>query len=358
MVPHMTKALRIRIISRSNGVGLTRDMALLHDTLTGLGHDVMVTTVGHYHSYQSRLARTVAVGRALRAKALGRATCGCDVNFMIERVCPEFFDRARYNVFIPNPEWVRDIWLRFLPRFDLIAVKTHHAALIFMKRGLPVQWVGWLGRDQLDPAVQRAPRFLHVAGLSPAKGTIRLVRLWARHPEWPVLQVLWHHADARALEVPANVGLRTARVGDAELRELQNRSRFHLCPSRTEGYGHYIAEAMSVGAVCITTDAAPMNELVTADRGILVAARASGKQNLATVFDFDDASMAAAVERCIAASEDECAAMGARARAWYVASRDEFRRRMAALLVAVRTPSEAAGRLRGAMAPGSHSHYR
>ena len=36
----------------------------------------------------------------------------------------------------------------------------------------------------------------------------------------------------------------------------------HICPSAREGFGHYINEARSVGAVVLTIDAAPMSEFV------------------------------------------------------------------------------------------------
>ncbi len=37
-----------------------------------------------------------------------------------------------------------------------------------------------------------------------------------------------------------------------------------------EGFGHYIVEALSTGAIVVTTDGAPMNELVTPKSGFLV----------------------------------------------------------------------------------------
>ncbi len=46
-----------------------------------------------------------------------------------------------------------------------------------------------------------------------------------------------------------------------------------MCPSSTEGYGHYINEGRSVGGIIITLDAPPMNELVSSDNGILIPPR-------------------------------------------------------------------------------------
>ena len=158
------------------------------------------------------------------------------------------------------------------------------------------------------------------------KGTDRLVRVWQRHPEWPRL-ILVQHKDAAPLPpVAPNIDARVGYLSDQEMRTLQNESLFHLCLSLTEGWGHYIVEAMGVGAVTITVDARPMNELVGADRGVLVPYRATGTQRLATTYQFDEAGLEAAIERTIAMSDAECAQLGARARAWFVDNKSGFTR--------------------------------
>src|SRR5690606_13808773 len=112
--------------------------------------------------------------------------------------------------------------------------------------------------------------FFHLAGKSPSKGTEALVAMWARHPEWPQLTIVQHPRRAKPIGVP-NIRHVVRYVESSELTALQNRHGIHLCPSRVEGFGHYINEASGCAAVVLTTDAPPMNELVGEGRGVLVA---------------------------------------------------------------------------------------
>ena len=87
-------------------------------------------------------------------------------------------------------------------------------------------------------------------------------------------------------------------------------------------------EAMGVGAVTLTTNAPPMNELVEADRGILVPYARMDTQFLANTYFFDEAAAEAAIERMIAMPDDELRRMGGNARAWFLRNDREFAARL------------------------------
>jgi glycosyltransferase involved in cell wall biosynthesis len=91
---------------------------------------------------------------------------------------------------------------------------------------------------------------------------------WFANPDYPPLLVLNYLNDVRFLNIPftmrqGNISVISRKVERDELLALANSHGLHLCPSTTEGFGHYINEAKSTGAVVITTDAEPMNRLVT-----------------------------------------------------------------------------------------------
>jgi len=121
-------------------------------------------------------------------------------------------------------------------------------------------------------------------------------------------------------------------IDDADLRALQNRNLFHLCPSETEGFGHHLVEGMSTGAITLATDAPPMNEMVTNARGVLVAYAHTGKQQLATTYFVDDNALEAGIERMIAFDANERRALSQAARAWWEQNDREFRQRLAAAI--------------------------
>jgi glycosyltransferase involved in cell wall biosynthesis len=318
----------INLIARDNGAGLTRDMHLLAGLLRESGHDVTITGLGHRSRLSNRLRRLHArLRRLLRGWTKGELNARYDMNIMLEHVRPESFDQAHVNILIPNPEWFREEWLAELPHIDLIFAKTRHAERIFGQLGCRTVPIGFTGSDYLDIRVPRQPTFFHGPGRSGNKGTLPLLELWAQHPEWPELTVVWRRKRVEMPTLPPNVRLIREYLPEEELRRLHNASTFHLCPSQTEGYGHSLVESLSTGCVTITTDAEPMNELITAERGVLVDAHAAGTQELATLYDFDLDAMRAAIERCIGMSPDEQASLGRAARSWYEANDPSFKKR-------------------------------
>jgi hypothetical protein len=161
-----------------------------------------------------------------------------------------------------------------------------------------------------------------------------LLSLWRRHPEWPLLTVVQdadggaaHGGAAHAGAVDAaaaNILYHRGFLSDETLRALQNSHRFHLCTSEAEGWGHYIVEAMSVAAVTLTCDAAPMNELITAERGVLIAGRVGERHNMATLYQFDEPALEADIARLLTMAPAQWDQLGAAARAWFLDNKHGF----------------------------------
>ena len=307
----------IRIISRDNGVGLTRDMALVAGLFIDAGHDVQVIAYGG----NRMLDRCMEFGQRLR-HATGKRV---DVQLFLERVYPRLLPLARCNLLIPNPEWFQDRWRPFLHRFDAVLCKTRHGAGIFSSLGCDVREIGFTSDDIYDPTVERAPEFFHLAGRSSAKGTDAVLDAWAKHPEWPQLTVVQNPKTAtRRVERP-NVAHRLEYIDAETLRRLQNRSLFHLCPSEMEGFGHYLNEALSAAAIVLATDGAPMHELVTPECGVLLAPAARRSEGLVERFIVDVAGIEAGVHQALALDAAADARMSDAARARFLNGDRRFR---------------------------------
>lgn len=331
-------AISVNIIGKSNGVGLARDIDLLVSALQAAGHQVAVTIIDSVQAKRRRSPFTQFATRARQAwggRSSNVRTSGADINLMLEHVWVQYLSTAPINVAVPNPEWFDRHDRRFLAEVDRVWAKTDYTSELFRALGCSTTYIGFDSEDRYERAISKQRTYFHLAGKSTMKGTDRLVHVWQRHPEWPPLILVHHRAGRAAPPAAGNIAARVGYLSDQEVRRLQNESVFHLCLSLTEGWGHYIVEAMGVGAVTITVDARPMNEVVGADRGVLVPYSGTGTQRLATTYHFDEAGLEAAIERTIAMSDEECAQLGARARAWFIENKSGFSGRIEAALSAL-----------------------
>ena len=318
-----TRPLQVNLIAWDNGVGLSQDMRLIARVLGDAGIEVHVQPQvgrGKLRKWLGPHGRRlgVAIDR-LRGKPR------FDLNLMLEHIRPELLGAARRNAFIPNPEWCVPRDVRLLPAIDTVLAKTRHAEAIFGACGCRVLRVGFTSTDCYQPDVPRTRGFLHVAGRSTAKRTGAVLEAWRRHPEWPQLTVVQHPRTAEHVVAAGNIVHRVDYLECAELRRLQNENLFHLCPSETEGFGHYLMEALGVGAIVLTTDAEPMNELVTSERGILSPPASTRNDNLATSYLVEVAAIEAAVEAALAMDEASVARRSRAARDFFLRNDAAFR---------------------------------
>jgi len=316
--------MTVRVISRDNGVGLTRDLALVAQTLRQAGREVETVGFGGSGGV-NRLREAGLWARRLLAGRIG-------TQLFLERVYPRCLPLSGHNLLVPNPEWFPPQWLPLLPRFAAVLCKTRHAVDIFDRLGCATRYIGFTSEDQLDTSVPRERAFFHLAGRSQAKGTQVLLEAWRRHPEWPRLTVVQSAKTAQPGPPAANIAHLTGYLDDAQLRRLQNAHAFHLCPSEAEGFGHVLMEGLSVGAVLLATDGAPMNELVTPARGVLVEPARTGVLNLSPRYFIEVAGIEAAVARALALDEAQRFALGAAARGYFEQADAAFRAALPAAL--------------------------
>lgn len=224
--------IRVNLVARDNGFGLSRNLHLLRAALADAGCEVTISGIRRgalrkaLHPLKLRMD-------TLARRLSGRGARQWDVNLMLERVRPEYLSTARRNVLMPHPEWFDQRDRAWLPRLDRAFVLTHHAQPIFEALGMRVDYTGFTSEDRCDAGVPRERAFFHLAGRSSNKGTDTLLATWKKHPEWPRLTVLQSPRVVREAMQASNIAHRVDYIPDAELKRIQNAHRFHLCPSET-----------------------------------------------------------------------------------------------------------------------------
>ncbi|GMF23234.1 unnamed protein product [Phytophthora lilii] len=217
-----------------------------------------------------------------------------------------------------------------------------------------------LGPNAVMPAKNFSNvRFVHTAGKSVFKGTNAVLDCWLSRPDFPPLDVFvdqdiynnfmrkTYDEQIRAQTPPKKITLHTGRVPGSMFGRMMIETAFLLCTSVLEGYGHYINQARANAALIVSTDAPPMNELLSPESAVLVPHPSSvvDKQLLGGNFEgahglrgvkgmatyVKGAEVCDAVEHILQMTPDERQAMGERARQQYVLDTHFFAARMTEL---------------------------
>jgi len=303
----ISNPLTVNIISHSltNGAGKQVDVTIIKDELERLGHRVNLCDFNIVHEIPT-----------------------ADINLFLAQFKRDWFSQARLNWFVPNAE-VCSVSVHDLQDFDLILCKTKESSKIFSPICKKIFYLGFTSIDRYDPTLslnKNFSKYLHVAGKSRMKGSGAVMKAWARHSSFPNLTMIKHskHSGHRTVDFNDNFQLITKRISDQELLILQNECGIHLCPSKTEGFGHYIMEAMSVGAVVITTNAPPMKEFIK-DKRCLVDYILTEKRRYATIYTVDSYGLSLVIKKLNALSPEKLQKIGEKNRAEFKRRTEEFR---------------------------------
>lgn len=300
----LSKSLTINIISNKNGVGLSQDIDILLAELTKLGH-------------QPRFVADTDSNPPSKA----------DINLFIQPLNIKFFPYAERNYLFPNAEW-NFLSPQELAKFDMILCKTKEAERIFRPFNAHVIYANFTSKDCYNEKESKNFKsFFHLAGASIHKGTETLITTWLDNPNFPPLFVIRHKGN-KSYPPATNLEIIHEYLAVDKLRSMQNQCGFHICPSETEGFGHYIMEAMSCGSVVVTTDAPPMNEFVL-DKRCLIGYSQAYSWNLATNYSIDQLKLEQVVADLLNLPIQELEEIGRKNREFYLKKDQLFKQRLA-----------------------------
>lgn len=277
--------MKINIICPDNGVGLSKDRQILARLFSG----------GEVNFCTSE-----------NPKPGDRA----DINIFCETLFARYIPLASRNYIFPNPEWFYRQWLPHLRYMNTILCKTQDCQRIFGQYGKTL-FTSFTSFDMMDEGTKRTNTFAHFQGKSQAKGTKETVAAFER-------------ANMKLHRFSKDTGWLTP---DQYVQEF-NRHKFHLCCSCYEGFGHYINEAKSVGAIIVTTDAPPMNELITKKTGCLVGFDRMSTQNMAMMRHPSTHAIGQAIEYLAKMKQADIDELSRKSRDSFWANDKFFRERM------------------------------
>jgi len=279
----------VNLLYPNNGVGLKTDADVVH---AALNKDFVV-----YHNLPKR--------------------CDIGIHFEIPKI--SWWHLFKKNYWFPNPEWTYSYWLKYNKRFTILA-KSLHAFNIFSGLRFNTIYTGFTSQDRHIAEQDKDEKWLHLIGKSRQKNTEAVID--AFNYSEPLTIVSHGRADYRSLVESKNITYIYEYLADEELRALQNSHKFHICPSEAEGFGHYINEARSVGAVIITSDYAPMSELITDATGLRVRGHIGESMGLSNKFEVRSEDISKAV---LAAKKLDT---GPAARAAFLRDKTDFETRL------------------------------
>jgi len=301
--------MRANLVYHDNGVGLSADAAIVARRLQAVGYDV-VHSAFHDHIVPRH----------------------CDISVFLEVFDPWWLEHCETSYLIPNQEWISLDLVRDLTSFEAILCKSRFAQTVLRRWSPNTPYIGFTSRDRRMPAVRKDPRrWMHLAGKSSQKSTATVIETWLANPDFPTLTFVHDPTNRVCAEIACdapNVVRIAERLTDRDLAELMNSHQVHICPSEMEGFGHSLNEALSCQAVTMTTDAPPMNEIVTAATGVTLAwsdvQEVDEYPGLRRKYRVDATQLAAAVRNVLALSGSARQRIGERAREAYLARDRRF----------------------------------
>lgn len=302
----------INIIADDNGVGLSQDVRIVYGELTRLGYVVRCK-----NGFERTPVETA------------------DVNIFLETGRQMDLAHAALNILIPNPEWC-GVNLKDLEHYDIILCKTKEAERIYRELSSHlVLFMGFTCTDRYQESVLKDYHTcFHLAGKSMQKGTGTVVKAWLQNPHWPHLTLAKYKASR--YENRDNITYLYGYLPFDELTLLQNQCGIHLCPSETEGFGHYIMEALSCGAVVVTTNGPPMNEFIR-DPRCLIGYERTKKKKYAVNYYVDLNQMESVLSNLFSLSEEQLMEMGQKNREFYLENDRQFKERFAEIFTQIIT---------------------
>jgi len=233
------------------------------------------------------------------------------------------------RVLIPNLEWLDDKALQASSRFITEFWHKTNYSLNITKKLHPNKIHNYIGFTSLQKNygdVVNYDKFCHFAGKSGTRHTQDLINIWISKSSLPELAI---QSYGVGLSIPkwmkaGNIKAMFSYMSESDYNSEILNYGIQICTSQMEGFGHYINEARSIGALVLTLDAPPMNELIDSSCGVLVQYSKSEPFNNGTRYFADPYLIEQAIIKVIDMPLTIRKSLGENAKVRYMNERGEF----------------------------------
>lgn len=277
-----------------------------------------------------------------------------DINIFLEHISDEhaqFITLSKYNIFMINVEFFR--W-KHTPeqaktKIDLFICKTKYAydyMIDFIEKNNIDADAYYTKFTSFFPVLEDKDKdynsFFHGAGKSHFKQTNVILKTWENNSDLDKIYIICFDSCIKKMNMNNNIKLDLEKIDNlvwykekiplADLIKLKNKIVCHICPSLTEGYGHYINEGRILSSVILTVDAPPMNEFVDKSSGILIPyTKIKYRPNGVKMFIIDEKQLLNGIKKIQNMTIEQKIEMGQNARKKYEQDKQFFEEKISDL---------------------------
>lgn len=259
----------IVILSKSNTSGLYVDIKIIKQYLSEFGEcDILIKNFDEKKSYIAKI--------------------------LLEHITPEMLKvKSNITYWIPNIELLLEWDMELMQKVDVILCKTKQCYHFFKDRHPNVVYTKFTSLCNFSKATKDNNIYLHLGGTSYMKGTDLLLQYWIDNngfidlnPNIKLIMTFKHnnlHIYNKAIDIWKKLKItkrktlcgrsvnceqymniyHVERLNDDDFAYFKQKAGTFIQPSVAEGYGHSMNEGRCNGSNVITTNAEPMNELIS-----------------------------------------------------------------------------------------------
>ena len=237
-----------------------------------------------------------------------------EINIFIEKINYCYFSKAKYNIFIPNQQYLHKNQLELLNCFDAIFAKSNYTYDV-LKQYVDVEkieYIGWRSPDIYLPTSHKSFDNYLVFYQDPQFYPLQsVIDLWEE--DFPNLNIVMQASRKDILKKEQNnITYYDNKDMDTEkFHSLFNKCGVHLCLTETDSFNHFLHQCKIVKSIPIAVNGGSMKEIISRDYGFPIGGKKKKlKQGYGSKYIFDKDILKEKIKEISNTSEETLKIMG------------------------------------------------